>query len=85
MARIDIEIEYYLDEVRTEYLVNEIVKRKDAVKELLKHKEIKIANIDEFTIPAFKTTDDVLNYIRIVLGLKKWHTKERIISEINNL
>jgi len=85
MARIDIEIEDYLDEVDTKYLVNELVQRKDAVKELLKHKEIKISNIDEFAISAFRTTDDILNYIRLVLRLKKWHSKERIIAEIKEL
>ena len=85
MARIDIEIEDYLDEVRTEYLVNEIVKRKDAVTEILKHKEIKIANIDEFAIPSFNTSEDVLKYIRLVLSLKPWHDKKRIIQEIEQL
>jgi hypothetical protein len=85
MARIDIEIEEYLDEVRTEYLVDELLRRKDAIQKLLEHKELKITNINEIIIPEFKTSDDVLNHLKLILRLKSWHDKKRIITEIENL
>jgi hypothetical protein len=77
MARIDIEIEDYLDEVATKYLVQELKKRAD----------FKPADLDLTTIeiPKFKTSEQLLKFIKQLLGLREWHTKERIISEINNL
>lgn len=85
MAQIDIEIEDYLDEVRTEYLVKEIARRKDAVEEIKKHKHLIIPGLDEFAIPDFKTPEQMLKYLKLVLHLKPWHDKKRIIQEINEL
>lgn len=85
MALIEIEIENYLGDIDTKYLVNELLKRKDAVRELFKHKEIKDSNINELLIPVFRTTEDTLDYIRLILRLKKWHSKESIIAEIEQL
>jgi len=82
MARIDIEIEEYLDEVRSKYLFDELKKRKD-FKILIEdyYQEMKLAYI----IPDFKVSDDVLDFLKIVLNLKKWDTKDKIIEAIKEL
>jgi hypothetical protein len=77
MARIDIEIEEYLDEVDTKYLIQELQKRKDLINFRL--------DIDLFQIPEFKNSDQLLKYIKKLLGLREWHDKDRIISEIKEL
>ena len=77
MARIDIEIEDYLDEVDTKYLVRELQKRKDL-------KDFKI-DLGEVDLPEFRNTDEVLKYIKRVLHLRQWHDKKRVIYEIENL
>jgi hypothetical protein len=82
MARIDIEIEDYLDEVRTEYLFKEIKKRKD-FKDFIK--EYIDEEMPKYIIPEFKTSIEILDFIKLVLGLKKWHDKKRIINEIESL
>lgn len=78
MARIDIEIEDYLYEVDTKYLVNELRKRKDGINQLGLDPE-------EIEIPKFKTPDHKLRFIKLILGLRQWHDKERVISEIQSL
>jgi len=75
MARIDVEIEDYLGEIDTKYLVQELRKRKDV-------KGIQLDNID---IPVFETDDQLLKYLKKILGLREWHDKKRIIQEIENL
>lgn len=77
MARIDIEIEDYLDEVDTRYLVQELQKRKD-----LKNYKIKL---DQFDLPDFKNSNEIFEYIKKVLGLREWHDKDRVIAEIREL
>ena len=77
MARIDIEIEEYLDEVDTKYLVQELNKRKD-------RNNYRI-DIDDYDIPIFKDSEQLLKYIKRLLGLSKWHDKNRVISEIKEL
>ena len=43
-------------------------------------------NLDgEFVYPEFKNQIELQNFIKGVLGLKNWHTKERVISEIYEL
>lgn len=82
MARIDIEIEDYLDEVGTKYLFDEIKKRKDFgdfIKDYINEQTPK------YIIPDFKTPDEVLIFIKVVLKLKPWHDKQRIIDEIKEL
>lgn len=39
----------------------------------------------EFVYPEFKNQIELQNFIKGVLGLKNWHTKERVISEIYEL
>jgi len=39
----------------------------------------------EFVYPEFKDQIELQNFIKGVLGLKNWHTKERVISEISEL
>jgi len=77
MARIDIEIEEYLDEVDTKYLVQELKKRKDL-------RDYKV-NIDTIEIPEFKTPEQILSFIKKLLHLREWHDKTRIIKEIEQL
>ena len=77
MARIDVEIEDYLDEVDTKYLVQELEKRDDV-------KNYKLS-IDHFQIPSFETPDELLRFLKIILDLREWHDKKRIISEIEQL
>jgi hypothetical protein len=91
MARIDIEIEDYLDEVTTKYLVRELLTRKD-FNEVLKSENSKYEKRTElfddpkkFPLPDYKYTDDMVVYIKRILRLKQWHTKNRIIEEIINL
>lgn len=77
MARIDVDIEEYLDEVDTKYLVQELKKRKDWA-------SYKI-DLDNIEIPKFKDSIQLLKYLKLILGLRTWHDKKRIISEIENL
>lgn len=81
MARIDIEIEDYLDEVDTKYLVKELAKRND----VSKYKPLMNNIPDDFDLPEFKTKEQVLNYIKRILQLKPWHEKDRVIAEIKEL
>lgn len=82
MARIDVEIEDYLDEVRSEYLFRELKRRKD-FSDLIKdyNDELK----PKYIIPDFKTSEQLLDFIKVVLKLQKWHDKKRIIQEIESL
>ncbi len=76
MATIEFEIEDYLDEVSTEYLVQELNKRRDR-----NNYEIDI----DRKIPVFKDSEQLLNYIKQLLELRPWHDKNRIISELKEL
>jgi hypothetical protein len=77
MARIDIEIEDYLDEVDTKYLVQELQKRKDI--------DLSLFDLNNIDIPKFKTPEQLLSYLKRLLGLREWHDKKRIIQEIESL
>ncbi len=82
MARIDIEIEDYLDEVDTRYLLEELMKRKDFSPDKLKGLGL---DLNEIARPNFKTTESVLDYLKFVLRLKPWHGKKEILAEIESL
>ena len=41
--------------------------------------------LDDIDLPEFKTTNEILQYIKRVLQLRPWHSKEVVISEIKNL
>jgi hypothetical protein len=82
MARIDIEIEEYLDEVRTELLFRVLKKRKDF--DILM-KDYIDEHTPEYLLPELETGDQVLRFIKIVLRLNPWHDKKRIIQEIESL
>lgn len=79
MARIDVEIEDYLDEVDTKYLVRELEKRRD-IKEFIDTNTL--VNIE---LPEFRNRQELLKYIKKLLGLRLWHDKQRVISEIEDL
>jgi hypothetical protein len=80
MARIDIEIEDYLDEVRTEYLFHEIKKRKD-FKDFIK--EYIDEEMPKYIIPEFKTSIEILDFIKLVLGLKNGMIKKESLMKLN--
>jgi hypothetical protein len=80
MARIDIDVEDYLDEVDTKYLVQELKKRHDLTKYAVDFKDMY-----QPEIPKFKGPEQLLNYIKLILGLRIWHDKKRIIKEIEQL
>ncbi|HLD89430.1 MAG TPA: hypothetical protein VI911_00160 [Patescibacteria group bacterium] len=89
MARIDIDIEEYLDEVNTKYLVRECLRRHDFEKIMEEERKTEtvgfLENPDKMILPEFKTSDQLLSYIKRLLGLRPWHDKKRIITEIENL
>jgi len=74
MARIEVEIEDYLDEIDDKYLIKELKKRKY---------NVVLSEYPEY--PKFDTPDELLTYIKGLLGLKPWHGKEQIIKEISEL
>jgi hypothetical protein len=76
MARIDIDIEDYLDEVDTSSLIDELKRRKDEVTE---------KDWREMEVPVFKDGEAVLKYFKKRLGLREWHDKKRLIREIEEL
>jgi hypothetical protein len=82
MARIDIEIEDYLDEVRTEYLFKELERRKDFPDFIKQYVQ---ETTPKYIIPDFNLPEQVLDFIKITLRLKPWHDKARIIKEIEAL
>ena len=73
MARIDVEIEDYLDEVESKYLVEELSRRKGF--EFLKTKIEK----EEFRLHS------KIKQIQDILGLQPFTNKEDIINEIKEL
>lgn len=86
MARIDIDIEDFLDEVRTEDLITELSHRENCKSEF---KRLGVDILDELSdedvISDLEDRFTPLNLIRKILGLRPWHDKERIIKEINEL
>jgi hypothetical protein len=77
MARIEVEIEDYLDEVDTKYLVQELKKRKDNTENLSRY--------EDFEIPSFKNSSLLLLYIKKCLGLRQWHDINIVIETIKSL
>lgn len=84
MARIDIDIEDYLDEVSTSDLMSELLSRKNIMSQL-KGKGVDVLDA--------LSEDDIINYlkdhfsaeaiIKKVLNIRPWHDKKRIIEEID--
>ena len=83
MASIDIDIEDYLDTVRTVYLFKELKRRSDFKNYIKEYIEETIT--DKMPIPEFDSSDEMLKYIKALLHLRPWHDKSRIIQEINSL
>ncbi|MDR0692556.1 MAG: hypothetical protein LBF69_05920 [Prevotellaceae bacterium] len=66
MARIEIDLDDYVDKISTEVLLDELKRRgKD------------IAAIHEF-----KTDTEKINYLKAIFGLREFHDKERLLEEI---
>jgi hypothetical protein len=71
---VNADIDLDMREIETDDLVEELKRRG-------KEDELR----DEDFLPKFKTTDDLLKYLNKVVGLKPWHTKEKLIKEISEL
>jgi hypothetical protein len=81
MARIDIEIEDYLDEVDTPVLIDELLKRAD-----FKMTKDHLSQIDsDILLDELTDRIDTLELIKKILHLKQWYDKKSIIQEIEDL
>ena len=91
MARIEIDITAYIDEYDTEDLIEELLKRHHQ-----KDKQIKKSDIlnmidfeldDDYLLPFFNDNKAFILYLCKLLKLPPYPlaSKERIISEINDL
>lgn len=69
---LNVDVDLEMDEIDTQDLKDELERRKEEIN-------------DEDFVPSFKTTDELLKYLNKVVGLKIWHSKERLIKEINDL
>lgn len=78
---VDIDIVDYLDEVSDEELIDELNDRGYKIDK----KKRSTQNKDEYEFPEFKTTMDLKKFIYAAFGLKTWHTKERLLKEIDEL
>ena len=74
MALIEVDIEDYLDEVSDNYLIDELKRRGY----IISRKNLKIKNEQH----EFKTDNDLLNYLKDLMGLRRYHDNERLIYEI---
>jgi len=81
---VDVDIEDYLDEVESKYLVKELNQRGFNIPEEI---EVKKDNYGKeiYSFPVFKTKEDLLRFVKEAIGLKPWHDKERVINEIKEL
>ncbi len=80
MARVDIDIEDYLDEVATNCLVEELRRRK-GTKEAIDECD----DIEEILWAENFQKKSTIDKLREILQLKPWATKEEITKEINDL
>ena len=82
---VDVEIEDYLDEVESKSLIKELERRGFKVPQ--KEGEIvkDIYGNVHYNFPEFKSPEQLLGFIKEALGLKSWHDKKRLFSEIDNL
>jgi hypothetical protein len=67
---VNVDVDVDLSEIDTEDLKSELISRN--------------VNIDD-PKPEFKSSLDVLRYLKHILGLQNYHSTERLIQEINNL
>jgi hypothetical protein len=82
MAQIDIDIEDYLDEVKTEYLISELLKRKNKSKAFKEcWEECDTDDLIEEVKSRFEG-GGILKLLRSILNLRAYDDKKRIIEEI---
>lgn len=72
---VNVDVDIDMSEIDTEDLIEELQKRKR------KGRDIPIPRIDY----TFDTSKELLNHFKECLGLREFHTKERIIKEIQEL
>lgn len=79
---MNIDVDIDMSDFDDDDLIEELESRDYAV---INTKVSKRNRDGEFVYPEFKNQIELQNFIKGVLGLKNWHTKERVISEIYEL
>jgi hypothetical protein len=84
-VEVDIDIEDYLDECESKYMVRELNKRGFKIPE--KEGEVikDLQGKEKYIFPDFKSPEHLLLFIKEAIGLKPWHDQQRVIDEIKNL
>jgi hypothetical protein len=72
---LNVDIEIDLSEINSDDLYNELTRRKGKERTI---------HFTELNIQ-FKDSKELLNHLKNCLGLREFHTKERIIKEIQEL
>jgi hypothetical protein len=68
---VDVEID--MDDIETSDLIKELSRRKQKIED------------DQINKTEFSSIKEMLNHFKKCLGLREFHTKERIIKEIQEL
>lgn len=80
---VDIDIEDYLDECSTNSLIRELNSRGVNILETRTDKHG--SRMEEYIFPNFKTQDDVIKFLKKTLGLREFHSNERLLDEVKAL
>ena len=73
---VNVDVEIDMSDIDTEDLVEELLKRKRKGKEIIDIPKVGYV---------FDNSKELLNHFKECLGLREFHTKERIIKEIQEL
>jgi hypothetical protein len=79
---VDVDIEDYLDECESKYLIRELNKRGFNIPEKDPYKK---RNKKRYIFPEFETPEEVISFLKEAVGLKQFHDKKRLINEIEAL
>lgn len=80
---VNIDIDDIIDEIDDDVLVDELNRRGYNIKQ--KKIRTSLHNLDDYEYPDFKTKEELLLFIKGVLGSRSWHDKNRVLDEINDL
>ena len=83
LIEVDIDLEDYLDEVKSRYLVKELNKRGYKIPE--KKEDVDVKEESEFTFRDFETAPDVIKFLKKFMGLQHYQDNERLLTEIKDL
>lgn len=78
---MNLDVEDYLDEASERTLIAELNRRGY---DLIEKKKV-TKDKDEYILPEFKTREELKKFLYQAMGIREWHNKERLISEINEL